>query len=148
MDEDDRQVMRKDFETEIKPKFIPEEVDHDDDDLNEDNCVTCALPGVSDDSKAGVKKHRITISHNELKGIFVPLFTDIAKLVQKQVDMAQEATKRNVDVCLSSPLMYMIWELILGWFRGLSWSEDSVHHSIWLIGSKTTYGIRLARKSI
>jgi len=102
MDDDDRHVMRKDFEMEIKPKFHPDKADHDDDELNEDNCETCALPGVPDDPKARVKRMRITISHNELKKIFVPLFTDIAKLVQKQVNMAQEATKKNVNVCPSS----------------------------------------------
>jgi len=102
MDDDDRHVMRKDFEMEIKPKFHPDKVDHDDDELNEDNCETCALPGVPDDPKARVKRMKITISHNELKKIFECTFTEITGLVQKQVDMAQEATKKNVDVCPSS----------------------------------------------
>ncbi|RPB20863.1 actin-like ATPase domain-containing protein [Terfezia boudieri ATCC MYA-4762] len=101
MDDDDRQVMRKDFEMEIKPKFYPDK-DHDDeldDELDDDNCVTCALPGVpdSDDSNIRVKKMRITIPNNELKKIFERTFTDITRLVQKQVNMAQEATKKNVN---------------------------------------------------
>ncbi|KAF8439648.1 hypothetical protein BGX38DRAFT_1273225 [Terfezia claveryi] len=97
MDDDDRQVMRKDFETEIKPKYHPDN-DHDDE-LDDDNCMVCAVPGVpdSDDPTVRVKKGKIKFSKNELKGIFESTFTEIAELVQKQVKMAQEATKKNVD---------------------------------------------------
>ena len=100
MDNEGLQVMRKYFEMEIKPKFVPDDADHDDgEELDDDNCVTCALPRVPDDPKARVKKERIKFSHNELKQIFERTFTEITALVQRQVDMAQEATKKNVNVC-------------------------------------------------
>ncbi|RPB20864.1 hypothetical protein L211DRAFT_892519 [Terfezia boudieri ATCC MYA-4762] len=100
MDDDDHQVMRDYFEMEIKPNFKPNFLPgNNDDELDDDNCVICALPGVpdSDDPTVRVKKEKIKFSKNELKGIFESTFTEIAELVQKQVKMAQEATKKNVD---------------------------------------------------
>ncbi|KAF8420259.1 hypothetical protein EV426DRAFT_613029 [Tirmania nivea] len=95
MDDHSRQVMHKEFDTEIKPKFHPDKYDDDDDD--DDGPVTCALPGVPDDVERRVRKSKIIFSVEELREIFEPTFTDIAALVQKQVDAAQATTKRNVD---------------------------------------------------
>jgi len=94
MDDDDRQVMRSHFETQIKPKFLP---DQDGDDDNDS--TICQLPGVPDDHERGVQKSKIRFSTNELKEVFEPIFTDIATLVEKQVDAVQEATNKNVNVC-------------------------------------------------
>ncbi|KAF8464851.1 hypothetical protein BDZ91DRAFT_849522 [Kalaharituber pfeilii] len=91
MDDEDRQEMRKDFETEIKPKFDP---DHDD---NDDDVVTCALPGVPDNPEKRVRKRKITFTTKEVKGIFEPTFTKIAETVQKQVIAVQEASRKYVD---------------------------------------------------
>ncbi|KAF8464844.1 hypothetical protein BDZ91DRAFT_659776 [Kalaharituber pfeilii] len=91
MDDEERQEMRKDFETEIKPKFDP---DHDD---NDDVVVTCALPGVPDNPEKRVRKRKITFTTNEVKGIFEPTFTKIAETVQNQVIAVQEASRKNVD---------------------------------------------------
>ncbi|KAF8464852.1 hypothetical protein BDZ91DRAFT_243142 [Kalaharituber pfeilii] len=96
MDDEDRQVMRKDFETEIKPKFVPDHDDNDDDD-DDDVVVTCALPGVPDNPKRGVWKKKITFTTKEVKGIFEPTFTKIAEMVQKQVIAVQETGRKNVD---------------------------------------------------
>ena len=93
MDDYDRQVMRKDFEKEIKPNFLPDE-DGGDDDFG----VTCELPGVELENIKGVKKRKIEFTTKELKEIFKPTFTEITKLVQQQVDAAQEAVKKNVNV--------------------------------------------------
>jgi len=99
MEDVDRRVMRNDFELEIKYKFHP---NHDyDDELEDYDCVICALPGVPDDPKTRVKRGRILFSNNELKQIFEHTFAEIMELVQKEVDIAQEATKKNVDVCPS-----------------------------------------------
>ncbi|KAF8439647.1 hypothetical protein BGX38DRAFT_1273224 [Terfezia claveryi] len=123
MDDDDQQVMRNDFEMEIKPKFLPGEADDNDDELDDDNCVICALPGVpdSDDPTVRVKKGKIKFSKNELKGIFESTFTEIAELVQKQVKMAQEATKKNVDGII-----------LVGGFGSseylANWLEDSIRN--------------------
>ena len=88
--------MRKDFDKEIKPNFLPDQ----------DEGVICALPGVPDDPEKRVQKAKIRFSTDEIQAIFEPTFTDIAVfavLVQKQVDKAQGAARRNVDVCGSPP---------------------------------------------
>ncbi|KAF8462032.1 hypothetical protein BDZ91DRAFT_735753 [Kalaharituber pfeilii] len=103
MDDEDLQVMRKDFETEIKPKFNPDRDDDDDDDADDDDdddaddVVMCALPGVPDSPEKGVRKRKITFTTKEIKGIFEPTFTKIAEAVQKQVIAAQEASRKNVN---------------------------------------------------
>jgi len=100
MDVDDRYVMRNHFEKEIKPRFLPDQgsVDDDDDDGDDDGII-CPLPRVPDDCEKRVQKSKILFSTNELKELFEPIFTDIAGLVQKQVDAVQETTKKNVNVC-------------------------------------------------
>ena len=103
MDDDDRQVMRSHFETQIKPKFLPDQ----DGDGDDDGGKICQLPGVPDDHENGVQKSKVRFSTNELKEVFEPIFTDIATLVEKQVDAVQEATNKNVNVC-DNPAYYLL----------------------------------------
>ncbi|KAF8429413.1 hypothetical protein BGX38DRAFT_1334615 [Terfezia claveryi] len=86
MEDHHHYAMRKDFDEHIRPKFLPD-----------DGGVICALPGVPDDPEKRVREMKISFSMDEIKAIFEPTFTDITALVQKQVDKAQAAVKRNVD---------------------------------------------------
>ncbi|CUS12129.1 unnamed protein product, partial [Tuber aestivum] len=76
-----RVYMVKEFDDCLKRNFT---------DSDEEDIFTCRIPGVADDSEAGIKDGMFVIDREEMREIFDPTVEEIVELVQKQVDEVEK----------------------------------------------------------
>jgi len=59
-------------------------------DSDDEDIFTCPIPGVADDSDAGIEDGMFVIDREEMREIFDPVVQEIVELVQKQVDEVEK----------------------------------------------------------
>lgn len=89
------------FDEYLKPTFCPPEFNDsfdDEDDLDELASYNCPLPGVADNRDKAIYKGHLLLTLDEMRTVFQPTFNAITKLVQEQILMAEQKTKKPVTV--------------------------------------------------
>jgi len=78
--------MMKEFNDSLKRNFT---------DSEEEELFTCPIPGVADDSTAGIEDGMFVIDREEMKEIFDPVVQKIVHLVQQQVKEVEKLEVRD-----------------------------------------------------
>jgi len=78
--------MIKEFNDSLKRNFT---------DSEEEELFTCPIPGVPDDSTAGIEDGMFVICREEMKEIFDPVVDKVVHLVQQQVKEVEKLKVRH-----------------------------------------------------
>jgi len=78
--------MIKEFNDDLKRNFT---------DSEEEELFTCPIPGVANDSTAGIEEGMFVIDREEMKEIFDPVVNKVVHLVQQQVKEVEKLEVRN-----------------------------------------------------
>ena len=124
-----RSIMMRHFDEFLKPTFCPPEEDDDDFD---DDTYHCPVPGVQDSIKNGICRGHLTLTTDDMKGIFHPTFSEITRLVQDQATKAEKTVGKAIKVWPmkgnASPFLCILLIQFPN-FRGYYWLGNMGHHN-------------------
>lgn len=81
--------MMRNFEEFLKRSFTNSE---------DDDIFSCPIPGVLDDTVAGVEDGCFVLTREEMKNIFDPVINEIMKLVREQIKMGEDRGLRKSPI--------------------------------------------------
>lgn len=82
------------FDQVIKPSFNPSKA------KKRTRSFEIVMPGITDDKSVGIEDGVLTITSNEVEGLFAPVVKDVIRLIQKQKDAAVAAGTSPKDIIL------------------------------------------------
>jgi len=82
--------MMKEFNDSLKRNFT---------DSKDEDIFTCPIPGVADDSTAGIEDGMFVIFREDMRKIFDPVVQKVVHLVQQQVNQVEKLKVRYEIEC-------------------------------------------------